>query len=125
MLFSTSPPKPQGLSSSEYTAIGVSSVLLALIYIASVSLYLHSRKTRRKDNEEHSVEVGNCTVDVQEAPGLVKCNPLLSVSRHFESDTNSAVSEADLVDKLLLQSESESEIESVNVSILLLLCDAI
>ncbi|XP_058806728.1 uncharacterized protein LOC131673066 [Phymastichus coffea] len=115
VLFSTSPPKPQGLSSSEYTAIGISSVLLALIYIASVSLYLHSRKSRRKDNEEHAPETGNCLVDV-EAPAHVKCNPLLSVSRHFESDTNSAISEADLADKLL-HSESEAEIENVTSAV--------
>ncbi|OXU25494.1 hypothetical protein TSAR_011901 [Trichomalopsis sarcophagae] len=116
--FSSDIPIQQGLTSAEYTAIGVSSVILALIYVASICLYLHSRKSRRKASENDEPESGQRGFDVvnvcpsdNEGQGQVKSNPLLSISRHFESDTNSAISEADLADKLL-QSESESDVEN-------------
>ncbi|XP_026671949.1 uncharacterized protein LOC108628009, partial [Ceratina calcarata] len=41
VIFSSTTQLSQGLSATEYTAIGLSSVILALIYVASVSLYLH------------------------------------------------------------------------------------
>lgn len=119
--FSSDIPIQQGLTSAEYTAIGVSSVILALIYVASVSLYLHSRKSRRKASDkndetesgQHGFDGVNVCPSDNEGQGQVKSNPLLSISRHFESDTNSAISEADLADKLL-QSESESDVENVS-----------
>ncbi|XP_011297105.1 uncharacterized protein sha [Fopius arisanus] len=79
-----------GLSSFEYTAIGISSVLLALIYVVSVCLYLHSQKSRRKKLQDPEMAIAT----VREGPGLVKNNPLLA-SRHFESDSNSVRSESD------------------------------
>ncbi|XP_034945502.1 uncharacterized protein sha [Chelonus insularis] len=79
----------QGLSTIEYTAIGISSVLLALIYIASVSLYLHSRKSRRKIIRDPETVISSG----RESSGIIKNNPLL---KHFESaDANSLRSESD------------------------------
>ncbi|XP_043288143.1 uncharacterized protein sha [Venturia canescens] len=92
----------QGLSVVEYAAIGVSSILLALIYVASVSLYLHSRKARRKCNEEPEVAI----TGGRDGAGLVKNNPLLVATRHFESDTNSGPSDDDGGDEL---GESDAE----------------
>ena len=98
----------QRLSTIEYTAIGISSILLALIYIASVSLYLHSRKTKKKSLEAPEVTL----TGGRRGAGLVKNNPLLGTSRHFESD--SALSESDLGDDLP-QSDGEPRFENVHV----------
>lgn len=85
--FVSTGPSHQGLSTLEYTAIGISILLLVLIYIASVSLYLHTRKARRKRNARDP----ELTIPSREAAGLIKNNPLLN--RHFESDSNSLHSE--------------------------------
>ncbi|XP_044580085.1 uncharacterized protein LOC123262109 [Cotesia glomerata] len=85
--FVSTGPYHQGLSTLEYTAIGISILLLVLIYIASVSLYLHTRKARRKRNARDP----ELTIPSREAAGLIKNNPLLN--RHFESDSNSLHSE--------------------------------
>ncbi|XP_024941412.1 uncharacterized protein LOC107268316 isoform X2 [Cephus cinctus] len=106
VMFSPSGSTSQGLSTIEYTAIGVSSVLLALIYIASVSLYLQSRRARRKRFQEPEAPHAN-----GRDPGIVKNNPLLSAGRHFESDTNSGLSESDLGDDLG-QSDGEPGFEN-------------
>ncbi|XP_025154496.1 uncharacterized protein LOC105191233 [Harpegnathos saltator] len=96
VMFASTSQVSQGLSATEYTAIGLSSVILALIYVASVSLYLHSRKAKRK-----SIEEANVTLDGgRDGGGLVKNNPLLAAARHFESDTNSGLTESDLGDDL-------------------------
>ncbi|XP_071646987.1 uncharacterized protein [Temnothorax longispinosus] len=96
VMFSSTSQVSQGLSATEYTAIGLSSVILALIYVASVSLYLHSRRAKRK-----SIEEANITLDGgRDGGGLVKSNPLLAASRHFESDTNSGLTESDLGEDL-------------------------
>jgi len=102
----------QGLSAIEYIAIGLSSVVLALIYVASVSLYLHSRRTKRK-----SIEGANITLDGGRdgSAGLVKSNPLLAASRHFESDTNSGLTESDLGDDLP-PSDNEQGFENVSAA---------
>lgn len=111
VMFASTSQVSQGLSATEYTAIGLSSVILALIYVASVSLYLHSRKAKRK-----SVEEANVTLDGgRDGGGLVKSNPLLAATRHFESDTNSGLTESDLGDDLP-PSDSEQGFENVNVT---------
>ncbi|XP_050456482.1 uncharacterized protein LOC126854127 isoform X1 [Cataglyphis hispanica] len=96
VMFASTSQVSQGLSATEYIAIGLSSVILALIYVASVSLYLHSRRAKRK-----SIEEANITLDGgRDGSGLVKNNPLLAATRHFESDTNSGLTESDLGDDL-------------------------
>lgn len=95
---STSP----GLSVSEYVAIGISSVLLGLIYVASVFLYLHIRKRRAKSVSQSSEDIAKVTKSnllsrresqpekerrVSTIPNnenvIIKSNPLLGISRHF------------------------------------------
>ncbi|XP_018352149.1 PREDICTED: uncharacterized protein LOC108754396 [Trachymyrmex septentrionalis] len=96
VMFSSTSQVSHGLSATEYTAIGLSSVILALIYIASVSLYLHSRRVKTK-----SIEEADITLDGgRDGGGLVKSNPLLTATRHFESDTNSGLTESDLGEDL-------------------------
>ncbi|XP_014484125.1 PREDICTED: uncharacterized protein LOC106749315 [Dinoponera quadriceps] len=107
VMFASTSQVSQGLSATEYTAIGLSSVILALIYVASVSLYLHSRKAKRK-----SIEEAHVTLDGgRDGGGLVKSNPLLVATRHFESDTNSGLTESDLGDDLP-PSDSEQGFEN-------------
>ncbi|CAG4947027.1 unnamed protein product [Colias eurytheme] len=102
-----------GLSASEYIAIGISSLLLGLIYVASVFLYLHIRKRRKVASEESSLRRikglkkrdGTITVDrdilrinnervqtitnaMGQDDGIVKNNPLLSVGRTFSDKMN-------------------------------------
>lgn len=111
VMFASTSQVSQGLSATEYTAIGLSSVILALIYVASVSLYLHSRKAKKK-----SIEEANVTMDGgRDGGGLVKSNPLLAATRHFESDTNSGLTESDLGDDLP-PSDSEQGFENVSVT---------
>lgn len=109
VMFSSTSQVSQGLSAMEYTAIGLSSVILALIYVASVSLYLHSRRVKRK-----SIEETNITLDGgRDGGGLVKSNPLLAATRHFESDTNSGLTESDLGEDLPA-SDNEQGFENVS-----------
>lgn len=111
MIFASTSQVSQGLSTTEYIAIGLSSVILALIYIASVSLYLHSKRAKRK-----SIEEANITLDGgRDGGGLVKSNPLLNATRHFESDTNSGLTESDLGDDLA-PSDNEQGFENVSIS---------
>lgn len=107
-MFASTPQVSQGLSATEYIAIGVSSVILALIYVASVSLYLHSRKTKRK-----SIEEADINFDSGRDGGLVKNNPLLGATRHFESESNSGLTESDLGDELP-PSDNEQSFENVS-----------
>lgn len=44
---STSPDASEGLTTREYIVIGICSLLLGLIYVASVLLYLHMKKRKR------------------------------------------------------------------------------
>ncbi|XP_012253115.3 uncharacterized protein LOC105684385 [Athalia rosae] len=101
-----------GLSTVEYTAIGLSSVLLALIYVASVLLYLHSRRNKKKRVEEPETGI----TGARDTVGIVKNNPLLSAGRHFESDTNSGPSESELGDDLP-QSDGEQGFENVTSAV--------
>ncbi|XP_067217394.1 uncharacterized protein sha isoform X2 [Linepithema humile] len=112
VMFASTSQVSQGLSATEYIAIGLSSVILALIYIASVSLYLHSRRAKRK-----SIEEANITLDGgRDGSGLVKNNPLLTATRHFESDTNSGLTESDLGDDLA-PSDNEQGFENITSAI--------
>ncbi|RLU21651.1 hypothetical protein DMN91_006026 [Ooceraea biroi] len=113
VMFAPTVQVAQGLSATEYIAIGLSSVILALIYVASVSLYLHSRRTKRK-----SIEETNVTLDGgrDSGGGLVKNNPLLAATRHFESDTNSGLTESDIGDDLP-PSDNEQGFENITSAI--------
>lgn len=86
---------------------------MALIYIASVSLYLHSRKSRQKDMEDPPEIV---ITGGRNGAGLIKKNPLLTATRHFESDTNSGLSESDQGDEFNL-SDNEQGFEKVTSAI--------
>ncbi|KYB26200.1 uncharacterized protein sha isoform X1 [Tribolium castaneum] len=85
------------LSVSEYVAIGTCSVLLGLIYVASVFLYVHLKK-RNKDTSRKSEDKNLTSAE----EGVVKNNPLLNMTGHFQPDTiytdsTSSDPEADLV----------------------------
>lgn len=111
-----------GLSVSEYVAIGISSVLLGLIYVASVFLYLHIKKrrkaaldesTRRKFSKglkkkdgtsitEHDIvrinneriqTLSNAMIDGAEN-GVVKKNPLLTMGRQYQDLKNNFPSDS-------------------------------
>ncbi|CAG5101736.1 Protein of unknown function, partial [Cotesia congregata] len=111
--FVSTGPSHQGLSTLEYTAIGISILLLVLIYIASVSLYLHTRKARRKRNARDP----ELTIPSREAAGLIKNNPLLN--RHFESDSNSLHSEtSDPVGEEYNPTDSDTGFEKVTSAII-------
>ncbi|KAG5875336.1 hypothetical protein JTB14_027195 [Gonioctena quinquepunctata] len=87
----------ESMSVSEYVAIGICSVLLGLIYVASVFLYLHLRKRNREKDAEKNGE-NKSIKGIEE--GIVKNNPLLSMPAHFiqtdqaYSDTNSSDNDA-------------------------------
>lgn len=89
-----------GLSISEYVAIGISSVLLGFIYVASVMLYLHIRKRRRESSnaDDDSDKKNLSTIE----EGIVKNNPLLGLGRHFSTSdlgfVDSASSDTDAAD---------------------------
>lgn len=82
------------LSVSEYVAIGMCSVLLGLIYVASIFLYLHLKK---RNTLKRTSERKESITHVEE--GIIKNNPLLSLNHHFGppdstySDTNSSDNE--------------------------------
>ncbi|KAG7301444.1 hypothetical protein JYU34_014401 [Plutella xylostella] len=100
-----------GLTVSEYVAIGISSLILGLIYVASVFLYLHMKKRRKtasedsssvkrikglkkKDgtsitehdiiriNNEHVKTIANAMGE-ENGIGVVKKNPLLAIGRQY------------------------------------------
>ncbi|XP_047520026.1 uncharacterized protein LOC125059590 [Pieris napi] len=124
-------PPSTGLSASEYVAIGISSLLLGLIYVASVFLYLHIRKRRKASTEENSVRrtkgrkrdgtiiterdilrINNERVQISNAmgeEGVIKKNPLLTVGRSFDksypSDTCSNLSDSEDMPDSSLKSE--------------------
>ncbi|XP_026477894.1 uncharacterized protein LOC113384391 [Ctenocephalides felis] len=97
-----------GLGMDEYIAIGISSVLLGSIYVASVFLYLHLKRRRQKKEEEIEQQHQQQIQQVQPLShhldkSVIKNNPLLGLStRHFpvisdsgsyRSDTSQAPSE--------------------------------
>ncbi|CAH2042373.1 unnamed protein product, partial [Iphiclides podalirius] len=112
-----------GLTVTEYVVIGISSLLLGLIYVASVFLYLHVRRRRKAASEESGLRVakglkakgGKVITErdivrvggertqampnvLGEDDGVVKSNPLLSRQYHekgFPSDSGSNVSDSE------------------------------
>ncbi|KAL1501004.1 hypothetical protein ABEB36_006410 [Hypothenemus hampei] len=91
----------ESLSVSEYIAIGVCSVLLGLIYVASVFLYLHLKK--RNNIKEASATAPANVAHIEE--GIVKSNPLLTLTHHFpdvaySDTTNSSENEVTVPDSI-------------------------
>ncbi|CAH2004011.1 unnamed protein product [Acanthoscelides obtectus] len=87
------------LTATEYVAIGICSVLLGLVYVASVFLYLHLRR-KNKPRDLHSIATaksavaGTAGADLRASEegdnvgmgmggGVVKSNPLLAISSHY------------------------------------------
>lgn len=102
-----------GLSVSEYVAIGISSVLLGLIYVASVFLYLHLRKRKK---EKKPAGENKSLASVEE--GVVKNNPLLGLGRHFnipEQYSDSASSDTDKTPDIIRHHDDRKK----NVSLLI------
>lgn len=109
----------RGLNVTEYIAIGVCSILLGLIYVASVFLYLHVRRRRRVKQSDH------CSGQTVHLPGpedgVVKSNPLLSAKRHpldtgsYLSDSASCCSETDAVSDIVPTSDDSNRVPQ-NVS---------
>ncbi|XP_019881565.2 uncharacterized protein LOC109609353 [Aethina tumida] len=73
------------LSLSEYVAIGICSILLGLIYVASVFLYLHLKKRHASKNDV--IDPDSQSLAAAEE-GVVKNNPLLSMVAHFAPPDN-------------------------------------
>ncbi|XP_060516715.1 uncharacterized protein LOC132696102 isoform X2 [Cylas formicarius] len=86
------------LSINEYVTIGICSVLLGLIYVASVFLYLYLRKRNGKSRIRDS----DCESQNQEDEGIIKNNPLLGITHFVGSGENNSYSES---------SSSENEID--------------
>lgn len=131
-----------GLSVTEYVAIGISSLLLGLIYVASVFLYLHIRKRKKAASDEGStrrlkglkkkdgtaiterdiIRITNERVpnlpNAMGDDGVVKKNPLLNLSRQFHdvksfpSDSGSNLSDSED----FADSSARSEDNLINVS---------
>ncbi|CAK1551468.1 unnamed protein product [Leptosia nina] len=124
-----------GLSAGEYVAIGISSLLLGLIYVASVFLYLHIRKRRRIATEESTLQrvkelkkrdgklterdilrinnerIQTLSSAMGQDDGIIKKNPLLSVGRsltdkaNFPSDSGSNLSDSEDMPESSIHSE--------------------
>jgi hypothetical protein len=109
----------RGLSVTEYIAIGVCSILLGLIYVASVFLYLHVRRRRRVKQRDHCN--GQPVHLAGPEDGVVKSNPLLSTKRHpletgsYLSDSASCCSETDAVSDIAPTSDDSNRVPQ-NVS---------
>lgn len=103
--------KEKKFSTHEYIALGLATLLIALIYIASVFLYLHFKKSKLKetssrrskafkqftdmeDNASHLFTDANGSITGQskqlivEQEGLVKNNPLLLKRYHSPTTSN-------------------------------------
>ncbi|XP_041985033.1 uncharacterized protein LOC121737422 [Aricia agestis] len=116
----TSVASSSGLSVAEYVAIGISSLLLGLIYVASVFLYLHIKKRRQAVTEANNKRIlknlkGNGGSPITERDiiritnerailpnsmgqddGVIKKNPLLTVGRHlYDRNVSSDLSDCD------------------------------
>lgn len=114
----------RGLSVTEYIAIGVCSILLGLIYVASVFLYLHVRRRRRVKQRDHCN--GQPLHLAGPEDGVVKSNPLLSAKRHpletgsYLSDSASCCSETDAVSDIAQTSDDSNRVpQNVSAHILL------
>lgn len=73
------PETSDKLSVSEYIAIGICSILLGLIYVASIFLYINLRKR----NKDASPKSDNHSMNEAEE-GVIKSNPLLSINSPFK-----------------------------------------
>lgn len=73
----------QGLSILEYIAIGVSSAILAVIYVASVFLYLNNRKSRCKPPVHPPL-----TTDNETGGARLVNTPSVDTESHVVGDTN-------------------------------------
>ncbi|CAH0724419.1 unnamed protein product, partial [Brenthis ino] len=109
-----------GLTVTEYIAIGISSLLLGLIYVASVFLYLHIKKRRKAASEESSlkklknlklkdgssikehdiIRISNERIQslTNQDDGVIKKNPLLTVGRQFHDNKGFCSELSDLED---------------------------
>lgn len=109
-----------GLTVSEYVAIGISSLLLGLIYVASVFLYLHLKKRRKAACEESALkklkglkkpdgtiitEHDIIRINNERIPslpnqddGIIKKNPLLNVGRQYHDNKGFCSDLSDLED---------------------------
>jgi hypothetical protein len=109
----------RALSVTEYIAIGVCSILLGLIYVASVFLYLHVRRRRREKQQDH--HNGQPVHLSGPEEGVVKNNPLLSTKRHpmetgsYLSDSASCCSDTDEVSDIAPTSDDSNRVPQ-NVS---------
>ncbi|XP_050541712.1 uncharacterized protein LOC126905746 [Daktulosphaira vitifoliae] len=76
-----------GLTISELVTIGICSVLLGLMYVASILLFLHVRKRRSKERTDDVEKFNNPNVSKEiSEEGIVKNNPLL---QHNYNDNES------------------------------------
>jgi hypothetical protein len=109
----------RGLSVTEYIAIGVCSILLGLIYVASVFLYLHMRRRRREKQRDHCD--GQPVHLSGPDEGVVKSNPLLATKRHpletgsYLSDSGSCCSDTDAASDIVPTSDDSNRVAQ-NVS---------
>lgn len=121
---SSSSGAKESSSNAEYVAIGVSSALLALVYVTSVSLYLRQSHRKKAEHDEESgsetlppVITGRCSED----SSPFKSNLLTMSGRdvgHFETDRcgYSTTSEHDLackskIDKNFQLAETKTDLE--------------
>ncbi|PSN58012.1 hypothetical protein C0J52_08109 [Blattella germanica] len=123
----------RGLSVTEYIAIGVCSILLGLIYVASVFLYLHVRRRRKetclREKDRDICEAQPVHLSGAEE-GVIKSNPLLAAKRHllsaaaasinndkdnYLSDSASCCSDTDAVSDIVPASDDSTRV-SQNVS---------
>lgn len=108
-----------GLTVSEYIAIGICSILLGLIYVASVFLYLHIRRRRRQEGVDKDLEKRDDQSLSPGEEGIIKSNPLLSLGRHFTGGAENAFSDSGSSDELgpdILQHQEDSRMKSNIVS---------
>lgn len=106
-----------GLSTAEYSALAVCSVLLGLIYVSSVLLYLHMRRRKGRELQEEDRVGGGGHLGAEE--GIIKNNPLL---RHCHENSgyisdNSCCSGQDDDDEIAaLPDDEPSTPPPINVS---------
>lgn len=100
-----------GLTISEYIAIGICSILLGLIYVASVFLYLHIRRRKKLDGVDKDLEKRDDQSLAHGEEGIIKSNPLLSLGRHFTGGAENTFSDSGSSDDLtpdILQHQDDS-----------------
>ncbi|XP_018330786.1 uncharacterized protein LOC108740802 [Agrilus planipennis] len=112
------PSANSSFSISEYFAVGICSILLALVYVASVLLYLHMRKKRNK-SESKSTPNDSQNFNTLE-DGVIKSNPLLSYEKHFPganssfTDSSSTVSDNDDSHSVQLEEKRNKKIQTTS-----------